>query len=74
MTNALSEDHRLILRALARAEATSLPLEEIAPTARITFEQAWYAALDLIQLRLLSPNGVGFYSLTRTGKEAARRL
>ena len=50
------------------------PLEEIAPTARITFEQAWYAALDLIELRLLSPAGVGFYSLTDAGTEAARRL
>jgi hypothetical protein len=44
MIDGISEDHRLILRALARAEAASLPLEEIAPTARITFEEAWYAA------------------------------
>jgi hypothetical protein len=74
MTDALSEDQRLILLALAKAQSESLTLEELAPTASVSFEQAWYAALDLIQLRLLTPAGVGFYGLTAAGKEAAAQL
>lgn len=74
MAVVLFENERAVLRALAKVDATSLPLEEIAPAARISFEQAWYAALDLIQLQLLTPTGVGFYSLTPAGETIARRL
>jgi hypothetical protein len=46
-------------------------LEEIAACASISFEQAWYAVLELLQLRFLTPSGLGFYALTEKGREAA---
>ena len=74
MAVVLFEHERAVLRAISRAEAHALPLEEIAPTARISFEEAWYAALDLIQLQLLTPDGIGFYRLTAEGTKIGGRL
>jgi hypothetical protein len=42
-----------------------LVLEEVAAMAGISFEQAWYAVLDLLEMKLVTPAGMGLYVLTR---------
>jgi hypothetical protein len=71
----LAVDHKIVLCALFSAGRCSpFILEEIAATASLTFEQAWYAVLDLIELRFMAPAGIGLYRLTIEGKETARQL
>ena len=57
-----------------RAISPPLVLEEIAATAAVSFEQAWYVVGDLIEFRLMTPAGLGAYHLTVQGEEAANRL
>lgn len=63
----------MVLRALAKGDPP-LVLEEIAGTASISFERAWYAVLELIELRLLTSAGISLYALTEAGRETAGRL
>ena len=42
-----------------------LVLEETAAMAGISFEQAWYAVLDLLEMRLVTPVGMGLFILAR---------
>jgi hypothetical protein len=70
-TPALANEQKLILRAMFKGDLSAFPLEEIAASASISFEQAWYAVLELLQLRFLTPSGLGFYALTEKGREAA---
>jgi hypothetical protein len=67
----LANEQKLILRAMFKADLSAFLLEEIAASASIPFEQAWYAVLELLQLRFLTPSGLGFYALTEKGREAA---
>ena len=57
-----------VLFALGKSEGP-LVLEEIAAMAGISFEQAWYAVLDLLEMRLVTPAGMGLYDLTRRNAE-----
>jgi predicted transcriptional regulator len=57
-----------VLLALGQSQGP-LVLEEIAAMAGISFEQAWYAVLDLLEKRLVMPAGMGFYVLTRRNAE-----
>ena len=70
----LSSDHQTVLRALIKADQCSLVLEEIAVIASLSFERAWYAVLELIELRFLTPAGLGLYRLTADGQQTANRL
>ena len=70
----LGSDHEIILRELVKTGRCPLILEEVAATASLSFERAWYAVLDLIEARFISPSGIGLYDLTEEGKETARRL
>jgi hypothetical protein len=71
----LPVDDKMVLCALFNAgRCCPFILEEIAATASLTFEQAWYAVLDLIELRFMTPAGIGLYRLTVEGKETARQL
>jgi predicted transcriptional regulator len=63
----------MVLLAFANADPPVV-LEEIAATASISLEQAWYAVLELIELRLLTTAGMSAYTLTEKGREAARGL
>jgi hypothetical protein len=70
----LADDHKTVLKALIRADHCSLILEEVAATATLSLERTWYAVLELIELRFMTPAGISLYCLTAQGKEAARRL
>lgn len=70
----LASDKETVLRALFSADRCSLILEEIAAIASISFERAWYAVLELIELQFMAPAGIGAYELTSEGRETARRL
>ena len=54
----LANDHKAVLSALIRAEHCPLILE-VAATAALPFERAWYVVLALIELRFMTPAGVG---------------
>jgi hypothetical protein len=69
----LSNDHASVLRALAKTD-DPLILEEVAATTGLSFEDAWYAVLELIELRLMKVTGIGFYRLTVEGQHTARQL
>ena len=58
-----TSDQMAVLSALSKA-AGPLVLEEIAAMASISFERAWYASLELLELRLMTLAGVGLYVLT----------
>jgi hypothetical protein len=64
-------EHKQVLRAMCETDLADFVLEEIAASARISFERAWYAVLELIELRFLQPVGIGFYGLTAKGRQAA---
>jgi hypothetical protein len=49
-------------------------LEEIAATAAVSFERAWYAVLEMIELGLIAPAGIGLYDLTQHGKDIASQF
>lgn len=70
----LAVDQEMVLRALVKTGGHPIVLEEIAATAALTFEQAWYAVAELIELRFMCPAGFGVYVLTREGEVTARRL
>jgi hypothetical protein len=70
----LANDHKIVLRALFKAGRCPFILEEIAATTAVSFERAWYAILDLIELGLIAPAGIGLYGLTQQGKDIASRL
>jgi hypothetical protein len=70
----LANDQKAVLRALARADCSPFVLEEVAATASLSFEQAWYTVLELIELRFMTPAGIGLYGLTAKGRESASRL
>ena len=70
----LVNDHRQVLRVLLSTDHCPLILEEIAATASLPFERAWYTVLELIELRFLTPAGSGVYRLTSQGREAANHL
>ena len=70
----LATDHKMVLLALFKADRHPFILEEIAATACLSFERAWYAVLELIELRLLTPTRIGLYDLTVEGRETASRL
>ena len=70
----LANDQQAVLSALIRAKLGSFILEEVAAIAALPLERAWYAVLELIELRFMAPAGIGFYCLTAEGKEMARRL
>jgi DNA-binding IclR family transcriptional regulator len=57
-----------VLRALAQSEGP-LVLEEIAALAGISYEQAWYAVMEFLELRLVTPAGMGLFVLTRRSAE-----
>ena len=57
-------EQNALLRALNRS-SDPLVLEEIAAMAGISFEQTWYAVLDLLELRVITPMGMGLFGLTR---------
>ena len=69
----LGNDHRMVLLAFAKADPPVV-LEEIAASASISLEQAWYAVVELIELRLLTAVGMSAYALTEKGREAAGGL
>jgi hypothetical protein len=69
----LGDDHRMVLLALVKADPPAV-LEGIAANASISLEQAWYAVLELIELRLLTAVGMSAYALTEKGREAAAGL
>ena len=60
----------MVLRAFAKADL--LVLEEIAATASISLERAWYAVLERVAAP--APAGMNVYALAEEGKEAATRL
>jgi hypothetical protein len=70
----LVAEQAAVLRTLSKAGQPALILEEVAATASLSFEQAWYAVVELIELRFMTPAGIGLYELTADGKETARRL
>ena len=70
----LANNHKMVLLALSKGDRYPLILEEIAATAGLSFERAWYAVLELIELRLLTPTRIGLYGLTIEGRETASRL
>jgi hypothetical protein len=37
--------------------------------ASISFERAWYAAMELLELRLMTPSGMGLYIAIRQNEE-----
>jgi hypothetical protein len=51
-----------------------LLIEEIAAMASLPFERAWYTVLGLIELRFMTPAGIGLYALTGRGRDAANRI
>ena len=63
-----TEDQKAVLRALSQANGP-LVLEEIAAMASISFERAWYAAMELLELRLMTPSGMGLYIAIRQNEE-----
>jgi hypothetical protein len=63
----LSSSHKAVLRALCKPNHPPLILEEIAATASVSFEDTWYVVLELIQLRLMTAVGIGFFGLTTEG-------
>ena len=69
----LSDSHIAILRTLIKADAPFI-LEELAGTASISFEAAWYAVLELIELQLMTVAGIGLYQLTSQGQRIARQV
>ena len=46
-------DQAAVLNVLSKTEGPAV-LEEIAAMASISFERAWYASLELLELRLVS--------------------
>jgi hypothetical protein len=70
----LANDHKIVLRALFKAGRCPFILEEIAATAAVSFERAWYAVLEMIELGLIAPAGIGLYGLTEQGKDLASRF
>jgi hypothetical protein len=42
--------------------------------ASLPFERAWYPVLGLIELRFMTPAGIGLYALTGRGRDAANRI
>ncbi len=69
-----ASDYGRVLLALVAADRSPFVLEEIAATAAVSFEGAWYAVLELIEKRFMSPAGVDRYVLIEEGQEAASRL
>ena len=63
----LANDHKIVLRALFRAGRCPFILEEIAATAAVSSERAWYAVLEMIELGLIAPG------LHRADADARRR-
>jgi hypothetical protein len=51
-------DQTAVLSALSKAEGP-IVLEEIAAMASISYERAWYASLELLELRLMTPGRDG---------------
>ena len=70
----LANDHKIVLRALFKAGRCPFILEEIAATAAVSFERAWYAVLEIIGLGLIAPAGIGLYDLTQHGKDITGRF
>jgi hypothetical protein len=70
----LASDHKIVLCALFKTGRCPFILEEIAATAAVSFERAWYAVLDLIELGRMAPADIGLYCLTQQGKDLASRL
>jgi hypothetical protein len=70
----LANDHKIVLRALFKAGRCPFILEEIAATAAVSFERAWYAVLEMIELGLIAPAGIGLYDLSQHGKDIASRV
>ena len=60
----------MVLLAFAKADPPVV-LEEIAASASISLERAWYAVLELIELPAV---GMSAYALTEKGREAAGGL
>lgn len=61
-------EQNAVLRALTKANGPAV-LEEIAAMAGISFERAWYAVLELLELRVITPLGMGLFVLTRQTAE-----
>jgi hypothetical protein len=70
----LANDHKIVLRALFKTGRCPFILEEIAATAAVSFERAWYTVLELIELGLIAPAGIGLYGLTQQGEDIANGL
>ena len=67
-------DPAAVLNVLSKTEGPAV-LEEIAAMASISFERAWYASLELLELRLITPTGMGLYVITdRPRRIGGRRL
>jgi hypothetical protein len=63
-----TSDQMAVLRVLSKIESP-IVLEEIAAMACISFERAWYATLELLEMRLMSPAGFGLYVLIGEAEE-----
>jgi hypothetical protein len=55
-------DQMAVLSALSKANGPAI-LDEIAAMASISFERAWYASLELLELGLMTSAGMGLYAL-----------
>jgi hypothetical protein len=69
----LPHDNRAVIGALRKTE-TPFVLEEVAATASVSFEAAWYAVLELIELGLVTVTGIGLYQLSVQGRQTTRQL
>jgi DNA-binding IclR family transcriptional regulator len=63
-----TSDQTAVLSVLSKHEGPVV-LEEIAAMSSISFERAWYATLELLEMGLVTPTGLGLYRLIGVAEE-----